>query len=533
MLSLEGNRLGLLLGALILLAGLLYRETAMAIWGLWNNNHIPTYSHGPLLLLVCLYILYREWRNNKDELALNISYFGMMGLLGSGLLWFLAALGSVQIIQMLSLVAVFAFMFIGVLGYHQAKAYLFPILLTIGALPVWEVVLPYLQLNTAVVAGWLTSLTIQPSIREGMLINIPAGSFAVEATCSGLAYFIVSIIISLLFVYSHRLPIKQSLFFVLAAMLVAIVANIIRVYIIIVSGQLTEMQSYFITQEHVSLGWGIFAIGISFFLWLAGRLVANQPSGAAVVNGPEEGKTASQTQIDNNQLNERQGSEALHAQTIPPIVHSGGTWAFVISMVIVAVITGPLANAAYRINPAQVVNFQVQLPDEVNGWKKIPYTGSYRPRLQKGDVMQEASFFNTGEDSRIYLLVNYFYRQRQDAEAVSDMNRFATDRNWSRIGSHKISPGLADFADIEETRLRARNGEEKLVWYWYETNGYRTSRDWLAKLQNIIGILRGKPSIRIIVLAVDPKSDISNARTQLRTFLQNLESRIHIVPQPI
>lgn len=533
MLSVEGNRLGLLLGALLLLVGLFYHETEMAIWMLWTSGHTPTYSHGPLLLLISLFILYREWRSNKNELTLNISYFGMMGILGSSILWFLAALGSVQIIQMLSLVAVFAFMFIAMLGYRQAKVYLFPILLTIGALPVWEVFLPYLQLNTAVVAGWLTSLTIQPSIREGMLINIPAGSFAVEATCSGLAYFIVSIIISLLFVYSHRLSIKQSLFFVLTAMLVAIVANIIRVYIIIVSGQLTEMQSYFITQEHISLGWGIFAIGISFYLWLAGRFVANQASAAAVVNEVEDGNSASQSQIDNKPLNERQDGEAAYAQTMPPTVHSGGTWAFVISMLIVAVVTGPLANAAYRINPGQVVNFQVQLPDEVNGWKKIPYTGSYRPRLQKGDVMQEASFFNTREDSRIYLLVNYFYHQRQDAEAVSDMNRFASDSNWSRIGSHKISPGLAGFADIGETRLRARNGEEKLVWYWYETNDYRTSRDWLAKLQNIIGILRGKPSIRIIVLAVDPKSDISNARTQLRTFLQNLESRIHIVPQSI
>ena len=111
MLSLEGNRLGLLLGALMLLAGLLYSETVMAIWALWNNHNNPTYSHGPLLLLVSLFFLYREWSKNKNELSLKVSYFGLIGIAGSSLLWFLAAIGSVQIIQMLSLIAFIVYFF--------------------------------------------------------------------------------------------------------------------------------------------------------------------------------------------------------------------------------------------------------------------------------------------------------------------------------------------------------------------------------------------------------------------------------------
>lgn len=502
MASLTGNRLGLLLASLMLFSGLLYHETVIAVWTLWNSDNNPTYSHGPLLLLVCIYIIYREWRENREDLNLKISYFGLIGIVGSSLLWFVAGLGSVQIIQMLSLISLLAFMFVAVLGYRQAKLYLFPILLMIGALPVWGVFGHYLQVNSAVVAGWLTTLTIRPSIREGMLIHIPAGSFEVGTGCSGLAYFIVSIIISLLFVFDRRMAIRRALVFVLVAMTVAIVANIIRVYIIILSGQLTDMQSYFITEEHVSLGWVIFAIGITVYLWQAGRFVS---------------------------IRESQGGESRDCGERQPAVQSGRTWAMAVSMVAVAVIVGPLASEAYSDNAAQARSYSVQLPDEVNGWKKIPYAGAYRPIIQKGDVTQEASFVDSSQDSNIYLMVNYFYRQKQGAEAVSDMNRFANGRKWSRVESQVISFDVDGFTDIGETKLRARNGEEKLVWYWYETNNTRSSINWIAKLQNIVGILKGHPSIHMVVLAIEPKSGITDARMKLRAFLQEIDTKIRIV----
>ena len=84
------NRLALFAGSLMLLAVLLYRDTAIAIWAFWTADNNPTYSHGPLLLLVSLYILYREWRPRAEELCINVSYVALACLVGSGLLWFVA-----------------------------------------------------------------------------------------------------------------------------------------------------------------------------------------------------------------------------------------------------------------------------------------------------------------------------------------------------------------------------------------------------------------------------------------------------------
>lgn len=504
--SITGNRLGLLLGALMLFTLVLYRETVLAIWDLWTADNNPTYSHGPLLLLVSLYILYREWESRKEELKLKISYLGLIGAAASGLLWFVAELGSVQVIQMLALVAAFCSIFLSLLGFRQAKPYLFPILLLIGALPVWGWLVKYLQTISAVSAGWITTITIRPSIREGMFIHIPAGTFEVAEGCSGIAYFIVSIILALLFVYMNRIPVRKAIFFVIAAMGIAIVANIIRVYVIVLSGQLTDMQSYFVKKEHFSLGWVIFAIGISIALWQAGRfLPALQEKVAQAIDSDSSMQS--------------------------PVYARHSTQWLGIALLVMAMLLGPMVSAAYQGDVAQKYAYTIVFPGAVGNRSKSTHSDSYRPIIQAGDANQEASYVDVADSPNIYFYMNYFYAQQQGSEAVSDNNRLADGHRWRPLSSKIINPEIAGYSDVRETLLQARNGSERVVWDWYETNHARTSRAWLAKLQNIVGIIVGNPSISMMVLAVEPKAGLASARSQLRAFIRESEGKIQVVHQ--
>lgn len=528
--SITGNRLGLLIGFLMLLTLLFYHETVGAIWALWTSEHNPTYSHGPLLLLVCVYLFYHEWRRNRDHATIDISYVGLMGVAGSSLLWFLAGLGSVQIVQMLSLVAVLLFVLVAALGFQQAKPYLFPVLLIIGALPVWEVFGPYLQANSAIMAGWITSHTIHPSVREGMLIHIPAGSFEVETGCSGLAYFIVSIIIALLFVHGHPMSIWRRLSFLLVAMLVAVVGNVLRVYIIVLSGELTNMQSYFVKVEHVSLGWAIFFIGISIYLWQAGRFIPKKEIGFG--ESPEEngavGLSAEErsSEPQSNEIPGRDEEPVEQRITTRPLKNK---WGVALPVLVAAISIGPLVNEAYRPGGDSGESFSIQFPDEVDGWQRVNYQSSYRPFLQRGAAMDETGYATIKKDKHVFMFVNYYYRQHQGSEAVSDMNHVSMKGQWMSVDRSRIRPGIPGFSDLRETRLRARNGEEKLVWFWYETNGVRTSKDWFAKLQNIFGLLQGKPSIRVVVLGTELTSNIADARKLLSDFTGKINDKIQIV----
>ena len=508
--SLSGNAVGISLGLFCLLIVAAFFSTSEAIWGLWMSDDNPTYSHGPLLLLVSIWIFVQEWRARKAFLHLKISILPIILLAGLSFLWFLAALGTVQIVQMLALVLIIALIFWSVLGIQQSLIFLFPILLMLCALPVWDGLGYYLQVISAVIVGELASWTISPTVREGMFILIPAGTFEVASGCSGLSYFIVSIIISLLYVYFNRIPLRQAGYYVLAAMAIAIVSNIIRVYTIVLSGQLTNMQSYFITGEHVSLGWVIFGISITAYLIFLQRFLP--------------GKAENSEKLDS----EKEESENVRKEPAPEVTlvtakHIAGLVALCLCVFI-----GPIAEAYYQDSLSQDRSFAAYVPQTAGDWEKYEYLSDYHPKVRPGNFSLETGYQHTGLGTKVFLYLNYFYSQRQGEEAINDLDRMADGRTWQKISAILYNPGLEKFDEVQEYQLSARNGDKKLIWRWYETNGVRTGLGWKAKLHNILGILKGDPAITMYVLAVPLALEIESSRLALRDFVKSSQSKIHI-----
>lgn len=504
---LKNNQIFFVVGIAFMLTGILYQETEVAIFELWMSKDNPTYSHGPLLLVISVIIIFRELYNRPSQINYQPSYFFLALLLLSSFTWFLAVIGFVQIAHMLLLVVITGLIFISLLGWRQSIPFMFPILLMIGALPVWDIIGPYLQRFTAVSAGWLTSSTIHPSARDGMNILIPAGTFKVDPGCSGLAYFIVSILIALLFSYSYRLDIRRTLMHVAAAMAIAVAANIIRVYIIVLSGQLTNMKSYLITVEHRSLGWGIFFVGITIYLWFANKHASDTGSGELVHSG--FGTT------QNKPVTQRK------------------YWNFSI-LLILAVIVGPLISTFHKDQFPDAKVFEITSPEIIGNWVKVENSHTYRPQLILGNAYLETAYKNKLDDQNVGVYLNHFAYQRQGVEAVSDMNKLSDNiAGWSEATNNIIKPGIEDLDNLRETTLIARNGEQKLVWNWYETNNIRTSQEWVAKFQNILGILVSEPSIRMIVLATEIKADESAARSRLHDFASTSLSKFDVTAQVI
>lgn len=479
----------------ILLVLTLYRDTGTAFYTLWNSDHNPTYSHGLLLLPVCITILIFAWYQHasKFRLCINgLTLLALLGVLAISILWLLASIATVLIVQMLALPLLLYLMLVAVLGFGQSRVFIFPLVLFLGAIPVWSILTPNLQWISAIASGWLTTITIHPSVREGMLIYIPAGTFEVEEGCSGLAYFIVAMIIALLFSYVHRHTMTRTVIQLVLAMAVAVVANIIRVYIIILSGELTDMQSYFITEEHVSLGWVIFFIGISLYLWQSQRVTAG---------------------IDktNNELPEQS----------PAIVQKRGLsmpLGYLIVLLVFAA-SGPLLLAT--LQPGQRTNESpvIQLPDEIHGWQGIDEVYPYHPEFIRGDAEASRVYVDSYLEHTVYMYVNYFHHQRQGYEAISDLNQIADGQRWAVLSSVVIYPSLVDFRDVEESVIEARDGSTLLIWRWYDVNGYRSSIAWRAKVYNVLGVFAGKPGVRSWVVATELGDSAENARQRLRQFL--------------
>jgi exosortase/archaeosortase family protein len=65
---------------------------------------------------------------------------------------------------------------------------------------------------------------------------------------------------------------RRRLLLFAVAVVVGMVANWIRVYVIIVAGYVTDMQHYLVQVDHLAFGWAVFSVAFLPVLWLGFRL---------------------------------------------------------------------------------------------------------------------------------------------------------------------------------------------------------------------------------------------------------------------
>src|SRR2546430_4831726 len=112
---------------------------------------------------------------------------------------------------------------------------------------------------------WLTGPSASIS---GDIIRIPNGSFLIEEGCSGLHFMIVGLAVAALHGELRRDPWRIRAAQLALMGLLALLANWVRVYIIIEAGYLTNMQSYLVRVSHYWFGWGVFPGALIGFLRL-------------------------------------------------------------------------------------------------------------------------------------------------------------------------------------------------------------------------------------------------------------------------
>jgi EpsI family protein len=72
---------------------------------------------------------------------------------------------------------------------------------------------------------------------------------------------------------------------------------------------------------------------------------------------------------------------------------------------------------------------------------------------------------------------------------------------------------------VQETRIKSRAGGDKLVWQWYYVHGFMVSNDYIARLVNGWGMLRGDQAITVLVVAAAVNGSYENARALLLRFV--------------
>ncbi len=272
--------LGLLAVLLLAILGL-YHQTATGMVAIWSRS--DTYAHGFVVPLISLWLIWRI-RHSLAVLTPQPAAVAWLLMLGAAGLWLAGDLVAVNSVTQLALVALLVLAVPAVLGWQLTRAMAFPLGFLFFAVPFGDFLLPVFMDWTADFTVLALRATGIPVYREGLHFVIPSGSWSVVEACSGIRYLIASVTVGCLFAYLSYRSLTKRLIFVGVAILVPLVANWLRAYMIVMIGHLSgnELAT---GVDHIIYGWVFFGIVILVMLLIGARWAdAPEPEGAPVAS---------------------------------------------------------------------------------------------------------------------------------------------------------------------------------------------------------------------------------------------------------
>lgn len=460
---------------------LLYWSTVTPVVQRWYQD--PTYSHGFLVAALSAWLAWRAWRRGDLE-DTTPSAVALLPLAVVGLVWLLAQAAGIRAVEQLILPAMWLCCAWVLFGRRGAVALLLPIGIIYTVLPVWDYLRPALQgLTVAAVGEMLFWLDI-PAFIRGYRVDLPGGSFEIVSGCSGLHFFMAATALAAIHGYLFLGRAWAQSLLLAVALAVAIVANWIRVIVVIVVGHHTEME-HFLIADHYYFGWVVFAVMMVPVLLLGRRLELVVPPREPAGDSPRLS------------LAPHRGMRTL------PLVG------------VLAVVAPGLAWPAIAARAAAAAGSPV-LPVVVGHWQAVgDASPDWQPHQVGAAVEQGLRYTGPLADIDAWL----FYYPRQTME-----------RKLGAYGSSMARPedGLLVDEGRGELRLVSRDtGQGRLIRYRYVVAGHVTRSSAGARYYQLVGNLRAQPeAVALVVSARCAEQDCREARLALEDFESALPRRL-------
>lgn len=490
------------LGALALLVAWIvacYWSTAVGMVSTWARSE--TFAHGFIVPPLALWLAWRQ-RDALARMTPRPQWAAIGAIALAGCAWLLGRLAEVNALAQFAMTAMIIAAVPTVLGLRIARTLMFPLLFLFFAVPFGEFVLPVLM-------DWTANFTVAalrasgiPVYREGLVFVIPSGTWSVVEACSGVRYLIASLMVGTLYAYLSYRSNRRRWIFVGFAIVVPIVANWVRAYLIVLLGHVSG-NKLAVGVDHLIYGWLFFAFVIMLMFWIGGRWREDPlPEGGvrAVSNPPD---TAMQL-----------------ASTTAPLRVSRFWVASLAAMLVVAffAVVQSRFNAADAAGPVQLAPVATTA-----GW-----TGTQGALTTWHPVFERASATYDGHfvrgNSVVGLYIAYYRDQDASRKLVSSNNVLvhSEDRAWRRLTQGTTGAMMVGSTPVDMTTAELVHGGEHLVaWKFYWIDGRLTARDAVAKLLTAWARLtHGRDDSAAIVLYV-PASDAVAAAPLLQAFVRD------------
>jgi len=481
-----------LLIAVVLLA---YRETALAMVTIWYRSE--TFTHGFVVLPITLWLIWRQ-RALLAAMAPRPNFLLLIVVAGLALMWMMGDMVAVNSVTQLALVAMLVATVPAVLGVSVAAAIAFPLAFMFFAVPIGEFIMPQLMSWTADFTILALRMSGVPVFREGLNFVIPTGSWSVVEACSGVRYLIASLTVGTLYAYLNYQSTRRRLLFVLVSILVPIIANWMRAYMIVMLGHVSG-NTIAVGVDHLIYGWVFFGVVILGMFMIGARW--SEPE--LTLKGP------------------------LHPSGVAA-PRASRFWFAALAVAVIASLP-MFARMALESNGGTstarlLVADAVMLPWGLADASSI----GFKPHYENTSDELNAVYVQSQRHVGLYL--GYYRNQDYDRKLVSSNNVLvrSDDTSWRPVHQGTVStaigsePGKMRWAELRRMSAAPVSAPERLLVrqiYWI--NGRLTSNDYLAKVYSAVYQLLGRGDDSAVIVVYTSMNQANDAEAALTSFLSS------------
>jgi EpsI family protein len=478
--------IGLLVGGLIATAIAVYWPISVQLWGYWLQPYDG--GQGFLVAALSLWLIVRA-RGRLAAAPVRPCPWAILLLIPASIAALILWRAGIQSLHFLLLPALMMGAVLTAFGPAVARILLVPIGFLYFSMPAWEQLTPLLQGVTVRVVGALAPLVGLPASVHGMLLAFPDGTtFEVTALCAGVGLLVQGLAVATLLGELEVAPLARRLKLFGSMVIVALVANWVRVLIIIYAGYTTGMR-HIIVQRHLLFGWLFFVCVLVAYVWLASRSRVDSAAAAGTAPAARQLPTP---------LSYALAVAALSA--VPLLVYA------------VAPTQDPSGAAATLHWPAG--SSQWHGPNS-------SADGFWQPRFVGQHVESEAAYRDAAGREVEILAIGY---------PVQDYGRKLVSEGNSLLGAgvRQLTGRVVDGSGqlYYEMVVADGQGGQSVIWYVYDIGGRSFVIPVYSQLWYGVRALSAQPYSVLFALRARCDSSCSAARETLNSFVQGMGSQL-------
>ena len=435
---------------------LAHAGTVVSIVAIWRRSE--TFAHGFVVVPIALWLAWRK----RDEIAAVAARPWLPALAvvaAMGGLWLVSVAAEVVGVRQYALAFMVLAGIVAVVGPAVARAAALPLLFVLFAVPAGEFLLPILIDWTADFTVWALRASGVPVFREANHFVIPSGNWSVVEACSGLRYLIASLMIGVVYAaVSYRSAWRRAAF-IAASILVPIVANWLRAYMIVMIGHLSD-NTLAVGVDHIIYGWVFFGVVMALLFWV-GSFWAEPGTPAAAGRGPIAPTRSARASTD-----------------AVPAVRFFGTAA---AAIVLSAIWLPFAGLATPAPSTIAPQLAPVVPP--GGWSSTAVSASDWTPGFTGESAKLRQWFER-QDAVVGLHVVYYRNQAKGRELVTSGNQLVPQGafRWREVDVRPASVAFAGAPVVARRTLVSDARHGRIVAYsLYWVDGTPTGSDLEAK----------------------------------------------------